>query len=69
MLRCIRAENRKLRGAVLWLAFLIVPIFPAVMGTFNYLNNLGLLQSEWYSLWTQHTLFYATFFYAPLIGV
>ena len=39
------------------------------MGTFNYLQNLDLLKSGWYSLWTQITLFYASFFYAPLIGI
>ncbi|MDD4851312.1 MAG: ABC transporter permease [Gemmiger sp.] len=67
--RCLVAENQKLHGAAVWLAFLIVPIFPAVMGTFNYQQNIALLQSAWYSLWTQHTLFYATFFFAPLVGV
>src|SRR5699024_1922289 len=38
-------------------------------GTFNYLGNLGVLQSEWYSLWSQHTLFSACFFMPAQFGV
>ena len=41
---------------------------PGPAGRRQYLSNLGLLTSEWYSLWTQVTLFYATFFFPPLIG-
>ncbi len=67
--KCIQAENLKLRHSCIWTACLLIPVIPAVMGTFNYLNNLGLLQSEWYSLWTQITLFYSSLFYAPLIGL
>ncbi len=39
------------------------------MGTFNYLNNLGILDNQWYSLWTQHTLFACYFFLPVLIGI
>lgn len=53
----------------MWLLFLVIPIFPAVMGTCNYVANLSVLKDGWYSLWTQHTLFYADFFYAPLIAI
>ncbi|CVI73437.1 ABC-2 family transporter protein [Eubacteriaceae bacterium CHKCI004] len=67
--RCIQAENLKLKHSVIYLAFLVIPIIPAIMGTFNYMQNLELLKSGWYSLWTQITLFYASFFYAPLIGI
>ena len=35
----------------------------------NYLGNLGLLPSEWYSLWSQHTLFSSMFFLPALLGV
>lgn len=69
LVRCIAAENRKLRGSAIWAAFLIVPLISSIYGTFNYLQNIGILQAEWYSLWTQHTLFYAMFFFAPLVGV
>ena len=69
LLRCIQAENLKLKHSVIYLAFIAIPVIPAIMGTFNYLQNLDLLKSGWYSLWTQITLFYASFFYAPLIGI
>lgn len=67
--KCIRAENMKLRHSLIWLACIIIPIIPAIMGTMNYQNNLRLLNSQWYSLWTQITLFYSSMFYAPLIGL
>lgn len=66
---CIRTEQMKLRHSRLWLVFLAVPLLPTVLGTANYLNNISILRSEWYSLWTQHSLFYANFFYGPLIAI
>ena len=69
LIRCIRSEKKKLRHSILWLACLAIPLIPAVMGTFNYLGNLQILTPGWYNLWTQETLFYADFFYAPLIGL
>lgn len=65
----IKAENRKLKGSVIWLACFLIPIIPAVMGTFNYWMNQEILTGEWYSLWTQLTLFYALLFYAPLVAL
>lgn len=67
--RCLKAELLKCRRSPVWIAFLILPIFPAFLGTFNYLGNLGVLQSEWYSLWSQHTLFSACFFMPAQFGV
>ena len=49
LLRCLRAELIKFRRSPVWLAFVVLPIFPAILGTMNYLGNLGLLQSEWSS--------------------
>ena len=66
---CIRMEQKKLRHSHLWLVFAVIPVIPAVMGAGNYMQNLELLKSGWYSLWTQVSLFYANFFYAPLIAV
>ena len=43
LLRCIRAENRKLRRSPIWLLFLAVPAISAVYGTFNYNMNLEIL--------------------------
>ena len=62
LLRCIRAENRKLHASPIWFMFFILPIISAGYGTFNYLQNLEILRDGWYSLWTQHTLFYSLFF-------
>lgn len=69
LLRCIHAESQKLRHSVIFPACILIPVIPAVMGTFNYLQNTEILTENWYSLWTQLTLFYACFFYAPLIGL
>ena len=69
LLRAIKAEVLKCRRAPVWLAFLVLPVFPAVLGTFNYLGNLWVLEDQWYSLWSQHTLFSSMFFLPALFGV
>ena len=69
LLRCLRAELIKFRRSPVWLAFVVLPVFPAILGTMNYLGNLGLLQSEWYSLWSQHTLFSSMFFLPACWGL
>ncbi len=66
---CMKTEQLKLRHSHLWLVFLAIPLLPALLGAGNYLNNISILKSEWYSLWTQHSLFYANFFYGPLIAI
>lgn len=69
MLKLLKAERMKLKRSPVWLAFFIMPIIPALLGTLNYMGNLELLKSEWYSLWTQHTLFTDYFFLPIMIGV
>lgn len=69
LLKCINMERLKLKHSHIWLAFLVIPVIPAIMGAGNYLNNLEILESGWFSLWTQHSLFYSNFFYAPLIAL
>lgn len=69
LLRLLKAERMKLKRSPIWLAFLIMPIVPALLGTLNYLGNIEILQSEWYSLWTQHTLFTCYFFLPVMIGI
>lgn len=66
---CIQAENRKLRHSVIWLAVFLLPVIPAFMGAGNYWMNREILSHDWYSLWTQFTLFYAIFFYGPLTAL
>ena len=68
-LRALYAEKMKLRHSPVWLAFLVLPVIPAVMGTFNYWQNIEILQDKWYSLWSQQTLFSCFFFLPVLIGV
>ena len=69
LIRVLKAEIIKMHHSPVWLAFLLIPIIPAFMGTFNYLNNLGVLENAWYSLWTQHTIFTCYFFLPVLIGI
>ena len=47
LLRCLRAELMKCRRSPAWLAFLVLPLFPAILGTFNYLGNQEVLDSSW----------------------
>jgi hypothetical protein len=67
--RTLKAERMKLHRSPVWLAFVLLPILPAIMGTFNYLQCVGILKYKWYSLWTQHTIFTCFFFLPVLIGV
>ena len=69
LLCCLKAELMKCRRSPVWLAFLVLPLFPAILGTFNYLGNQEVLDSSWYSLWTQHTLFASMFFLPAQFGV
>lgn len=69
LLRCLRAEIQKCRRSPVWLVFLVLPIFPAILGTGNYLGNIEVLDDAWYSLWSQHTLFSSVFFLPALLGV
>ena len=52
LFRCVWAEVKKCRRAPVWLAFLALPLFPAILGTGNYLSNMEVLDSGWYSLWS-----------------
>lgn len=69
LLRCLKAEIQKCRRSPVWMAFLVLPIFPAILGTGNYLGNIEVLDDAWYSLWSQHTLFSSMFFLPALLGV
>ena len=66
--RAIKAEHLKLKRSPVWLAFFALPVISAFFGTNNYLMNQGILQSEWFSLWSQHSLFLCFFFMPALIG-
>ena len=64
-LSSVRCEQLKCKGTLIWPAFLLIPLIPILLGTGNYLGNLEILSAEWYSLWTQVSLFYAPFFFPP----
>lgn len=66
--RCILAENRKLHASPIWVMFFALPLLSAAYGTFNYLQNLEILTDGWYSLWTQHTLFYSMLFFPAMVA-
>ena len=44
--KLIKAERLKLKRSPLWLAFIFMPIIPALLGTLNYKANIEVLQSE-----------------------
>ena len=69
LLRCLKAELVKFHRSPVWLAFVLLPVFPAILGTVNYLGNIEVLENAWYSLWSQHTLFSSMFFLPALLSV
>lgn len=69
ILKIFKADFIKLKKSPVWLAFLIIPILPAFLGTLNYMQNTEILLDKWYSMWSQHTLFMCYFFLPALIGV
>ena len=69
LFRLLKAERMKLKRSPVWLAFLIMPIIPAILGSANYVYQQAVLTREWYSLWTQHTLFTDYFFLPIMLGV
>lgn len=69
LLKLLKVERMKLKRSPVWLAFFIMPVIPALLGTMNYMGNIEILGNEWYSLWTQHTLFTCYFFLPIMIGV
>ena len=62
-------ELIKLKRSPLWIIFLLIPAISAFSGSLNYLGNIDILQDEWYSLWTQHSLFFCAFFMPALLGI
>lgn len=62
-------ELIKLKRNPIWIPFLLIPLISAVIGTFNFVQNQGVLQNTWEDLWTQQSLFLGMFFLAPLVGI
>ncbi len=62
-------ELIKLKRNPIWIPFLLIPLISAVIGTFHFVQNQGVLQNTWEDLWTQQSLFLGMFFLAPLVGI
>ena len=58
----------QLHASPIWAMFVVLPLISAGYGTFNYLQNLEILTERWYSLWTQHTLFYSMLFFPAMVS-
>ncbi|MFF2018254.1 ABC transporter permease [Paenibacillus sp. NPDC058177] len=65
----LSAEWLKLRRLRIWIVLLALPVASVLIGSANYAMNQGVLQKEWYSLWTQVGLFYSEFFFPVLIAI
>ena len=46
LLRCLKAELVKFHRSPVWLAFVLLPVFPAILGTVNYLGNIEVLSAR-----------------------
>jgi hypothetical protein len=68
-IRSYPIEFMKLKGSPSWIAFFVIPLLSAVIGTANYVGNIAILTDGWYSLWTQHTLFLCYFFMPVIIAI
>lgn len=69
IVQCLHAEWLKLRHSRFWYILIILPIISTFIGSINYYFNQGILQNEWYSLWSQVSLFYGEFFFPILIAI
>ncbi|NQX70667.1 ABC transporter permease [Paenibacillus alba] len=69
MRRTVSAEWLKLRRSRLAFVLSALPILSLLIGCANYYFNQTVLQNEWYSLWTQVSLFYGEFFLPVLIAI
>lgn len=63
------AELIKMKNSPGWIALILVPVISAVIGTINFTQNIGVLSNDWYSLWSQHTIFLDYFFLPILVGI
>ena len=53
LMKVINCERMKCKGTLIWPAFFLIPISPTLLGAGNYLSNINILQTQWYSFWTQ----------------
>ncbi len=65
----IIAEFIKIKHSHIWIVMVTLPSISVLIGCANFSMNIGVLQKEWYSLWSQVGLFYGEFFLPILIGI
>lgn len=65
----VPVEILKLKNSPAWIAFFVLPLLSAFIGTVNYAANQDILKQGWYSLWSQHTLFLCYIFMPVAIAV
>ncbi|MGO1042509.1 ABC transporter permease [Clostridioides difficile] len=67
--KSVLGEILKLKNSFIWYILLALPLISVLIGTGNFYLNQGILKKEWYSLWTQVSLFYGEFFFPILIAI
>lgn len=69
MWRLLETEWMKWRRSRMWLLLMTLPVLSILIGSANYALNQEVLRKEWYSLWSQVSLFYGEFFLPVLIAI
>ncbi|HBG5344626.1 TPA: ABC transporter permease [Clostridioides difficile] len=67
--KSVLGEILKLKHSFIWYILLALPLISVLIGTGNFYLNQSILKKEWYSLWTQVSLFYGEFFFPILIAI
>ncbi|MDW0060552.1 MAG: ABC transporter permease [Clostridioides difficile] len=67
--KSVLGEILKLKNSFIWYVLLALPLISVLIGSGNFYLNQGILKKEWYSLWTQVSLFYGEFFFPILIAI
>ncbi|MCC0681292.1 ABC transporter permease [Clostridioides sp. ES-S-0005-03] len=67
--KSVLGEILKLKNSFIWYILLALPLLSVLIGTGNFYLNQDILKKEWYSLWTQVSLFYGEFFFPILIAI
>ena len=67
--KSVFGEILKLKNSFIWYVLLALPLISVLIGSGNFYLNQGILKKEWYSLWTQVSLFYGEFFFPILIAI
>ncbi|GKX28591.1 multidrug ABC transporter permease [Vallitalea longa] len=67
--KVISTEILKLRRSHIIIVLMILPIISIIIGSANYYFNQSILQKQWFSLWSQVSLFYSEFFLPVLIAI